>query len=219
MPAAIRAYDAGSRLGTRFRRDIGEEFRERRLELGHSQKHVAGAARMSRMRLGQIERGVAASLTVDELCRLSAVLGLSPSIRVYPGGGAVRDAGHARRLGAFVALAAEPLRSRVEVGLPRTPDHTEQRAWDAVLVGGGERTAIELEMRIRDAQAMRRRIDLKRRDDPHEHFLLLVADTRHNRRVLTEFRELFVDLPTLRLLTVRKAVEAGMHPPTGLLFV
>jgi hypothetical protein len=83
----------------------------------------------------------------------------------------------------------------------------------------GMRTAIELEMRLRDVQALRRRIDLKRRDDPTERFVLLVADTRSNRLVLTEFALLFEDLPRLHPSSIRASLERGEHPPTGLLLV
>jgi hypothetical protein len=33
---------------------------------------------------------------------------------------------------------------------------------------------------LRDVQAVRRRHELKRRDDPTDSFVLLLADTRHN---------------------------------------
>ena len=74
-------------------------------------------------------------------------------------------------------------------------------------------------MRIRDVQDLRRRIDLKRRDDPTEAFLVLVAGTRHNRRVVREFKALFADLPTHRPSDVRAELAAGRLPPTGLLFL
>jgi len=110
-------------------------------------------------------------MTILELDRIAVVLGLSPSIRMYPAGPGVRDAGQLRRLRAFLGHVREPLTYRLEVPLPRTTDHVELRAWDAMLLGGGARTAIEMEMRVRDAQALTRRIDLKRRDDPTEGFL------------------------------------------------
>ena len=103
--------------------------------------------------------------------------------------------------------------------MPQAAERWERRAWDACIYGLGERTAIELEMRLRDVQAVRRRYELKRRDDPPEHFLLLIADTRHNRRVLAEFGDLFQDLPRLRPSVVRACLAAGRHPPTGLLLV
>ena len=103
--------------------------------------------------------------------------------------------------------------------MPRTSDHPELRAWDAMLFGAGERTAIELETRLRDVQAMRRRVDLKRRDDPTDGFLLLIADTRNNRLVLREFAVLFEDLPRLRPSVVRTALASGRHPHSGLVLV
>jgi hypothetical protein len=74
-------------------------------------------------------------------------------------------------------------------------------------------------MRLHDAQALERRVSLKRRDDPTDEFVLLVADTRNNRRVLAEFGGVFADLPRLRPGVVRDALAAGRHPPSGLLLV
>jgi transcriptional regulator with XRE-family HTH domain len=215
----MRAIDRGTHLAHRHAREIGEEFLERRLMLGQSQEHVAASCKLSRGRYGLIERGDVTSTTILELDRIAAVLGLYPSLRVYPDGVPVRDAAQARRLMRFLAAVREPLGYGIEVALPTHADRPERRAWDAVLIGGGMRTAIELEMRLRDVQAVRRRIDLKRRDDPTERFLLLVADTRNNRLVLAEFAALFADLPRLRPSTVRAALAAGQHPGTGMVLV
>jgi hypothetical protein len=154
-----------------------------------------------------------------EAARLGSVLGLDLSVRLYPGGQPLRDGAHAERLGRVGQRVRAPLRFRTEVVLPQRPDARDQRARDAEIRGRGARTAIELEMRLRDAQAVERRIGLKLRDDPPDHFLLLIADTRHNRRVLAAYPGLFADLPRLRPTTVFRALEAGSHPPTGLLFV
>jgi hypothetical protein len=109
-----------------------------------------------------------------------------------------------------------PLRYRTEVPLPNVTGRFEQRAWDAVISGGGGRTAVEVEMRVRDAQALERRLSVKRRDDPTEGFLLVLADTATNRRVLADNPELFADLPRLRRATVLAAVRVGQHPSTGI---
>src|SRR5207248_6733380 len=114
---------------------------------------------------------------------------------------------------------ARPLTFRTEVVLRVVEGRAERRAWDAVLFAGQSRCAVELEMRLRDVQAVLRRIDLKRRDDPTESFLLLVAGTRHNRQTLAEFRSLFRDLPILRPSVVRAALAEGRLPPTGILLV
>lgn len=218
MATVTRARAVGLRRAERHMIELGQAFLEQRSALGFSQEHVAVASGLDRLRYGRIERGQL-SATIVELDRIAAVLGLELSIRLYPGGPPVRDAGQAARLGGFLAHARPPLRHNVEVSLPKREGTFEQRAWDAVLAGHGERTACELEMRVRDVQAMRRRHDLKRRDDPMEHFLLLIADTRHNRSVIREFADLFADLPRLRPTDVYRALEAGTHPPTGLLFV
>jgi hypothetical protein len=77
------------------------------------------------------------------------------------------------------------LRWKSEVPIPITGD---QRAWDAVVSGSGQgRVAIEAETRLRDIQALQRRVALKRRDDPSiDSVVLLVAGTRGNRFVLRD---------------------------------
>jgi hypothetical protein len=60
----------------------------------------------------------------------------------------------------------------------------DRRAWDAVIAGAGWRGPVDAESRLRDVQACTRRVALKRRDDGSDVIVLLVADTRHNRRVL-----------------------------------
>lgn len=184
-----------------------------------SQAFVADRCHVSRNHYRAIESGRLQTVGIEELNRIASVLGLELAVRTYPGGVRLRDAGHVRRLADLLTLVKAPVTYRVEVPLPRQEQRWERRAWDAVLYGLGERTAIELEMRLRDVQAVRRRHELKRRDDRTEHFLLLIADTRHNRRVLAEFGELFADLPRLRPSVVRAALAAGRHPPTGVLLV
>ena len=200
-------------------REVGEEFRERRQSLGTSQDHVAGACRLSRSRYCRIEAGKVETLTILELNRIATVLGLDASVRLYPGGMPVRDRAQAERLHSLLKHVAAPITFATEVPLPSTLDRRDQRAWDAVLSGHGERTAIELEMRLRDIQAAERRIALKRRDDATEHFLLAIGDTRANRHVLDEFPGSFGGLARLRKADVLKTLAAGRHPPDGLILV
>ena len=219
MTAQARLRNEATRRAERHRQEIGDALRERRLSAELSQAVVAKAAGMTRNRYGLLESGRLSSLTIDETNRVAGVLGLDVAIRLYPGGRPIRDAGHGRRLGTFLGWANRPLVGRVEVPITNVAAPRDRRAWDAVLFGHGERTVVELEMRLTDVQALRRRHELKRRDDPTQNFLLLIADTRHNRRVIAEFAQLFADLPRLRPGMVRTALEAGRHPPTGLLLV
>jgi len=91
-----------------------------------------------------------------------------------------------------------PLSHRTDVPLPRLDDRVELRAWDAVIYGHHERTAVELESRLGDVQDMTR---------------------RHNRRVVAEYGDLLSGLPKLRTATVFATLRAGLHPATGLMFV
>jgi transcriptional regulator with XRE-family HTH domain len=217
--ATTRTLDEAARRAARQRRELGDEFRERRLSLGLSQAHVARVSRMSRNHFGQIENGACSRVTVAEVNAIAAVLGLAPSLRIYPAGPPVRDAGQATRLREFLSLAAHPLTYGIEIPLANVADRPDRRAWDAVIFNGQQRCAIELEMRLRDVQAARRRIELKRRDDPSDRFLLLVADTAYNRRVLSEFDALFADLLRLRPSRVHADLRSGHLPPSGLLLV
>lgn len=107
------------------------------------------------------------------------------------------------------------MRPRTEVPLPSTPERRELRAWDAVLYAASDRGAVELEMRLRDIQALERRLALKRRDDPMESFLLVIADTRGNRWVLRDLDDRIGGLTRLKPSQVSEALEGGRLPPTG----
>jgi len=74
-------------------------------------------------------------------------------------------------------------------------------------------------MRIHDAQALERRINLKRQDDPVEAFVLLVADTRHNRSVLTQHPNIFPSLARLTFRELTRQPKAGQHPPSSVVLV
>ncbi len=219
MTSRESLFDAGTRRGDRWRREVGEEFRHVRLRLGLSQREVADAVRIDRADYSRIERGKLARLSIETACRIGAVLGLDVTVKVYPGGRSIRDAGSALRLKKLLECVGDPLRSRLEVPLPAREDRPEQRAWDVMLFGHGERTGIEFEVRLYDLQAQLRRFRLKQRDDPVDHLLIVVADTPANRRVLREFSELVVDLPRLRTDNVLRVLRAGQHPPTGMILL
>jgi hypothetical protein len=69
----------------------------------------------------------------------------------------------------------------LEVPIPREGD---LRAWDASISGPGWTAYVDAETRIRDAQALERRTNLKRRDTMTDRVILLLADTRSNRAVV-----------------------------------
>ena len=223
MIAAMAANERNlSRARLRARRilaDLASELRHARIAAGLSQTELGLRLGVSGDKIWKFEHERLPSLSIVDACEIGALLGLDVTVRAYPNGVRLRDAGQAPRLVKLLSNVGTPLRYRTDVPLPRRDDARELRAWDAVVFGRDERTAIELESRLMDVQATTRRHNLKRRDDPVDHFLLVVADTKHNRRVLAEFADLLADLPRLRTANVLAALRAGRHPGTGLIML
>ena len=167
------------------------------------------------------------------LARVSSVVGLDLTVRTYPGGSVLRDAGHRALLERLRAAISPALGWRTEVPLPNPGD---QRAWDAMIVGhvrpqasvtrqtgiaGSDRTdpsvrpfriGVEAETHPRDMQALQRRLALKRRDGGVDHVVLVLAATRGNRGFLREARSaLLPDFPVPGRVAVR-ALSAGLDP-------
>ena len=186
MTTRERHYDRGSRLARRALVAIGEEVREARLAAGLSQAGVGAAARTSHVTVGRIERGLEPGASVALLSRVCAAVGLDLTVRAYLGGDPIRDQGHVRLLARLRARLGSSLQWRTEVPLP---DPRDPRAWDATIRLGRLVVAVEAETRLRDLQALDRRIATKRRDGSVAHVMLLVADTTANRRALTVGRE------------------------------
>lgn len=144
---------------------------------------------MSHAKVSRIEAGGSPSLSLLDAVLLADAVGLDLSVKAYPGRTPTRDAGHARRLQSVLAHVGPPLRYRTEALLPARDGVPERRAWDALLFDAGGQTGVELEQRLYDVQSQTRRILLKWRDSGAERLLLVVADTRTNRRVLAEFAD------------------------------
>ena len=203
----------------RIHADLATEFRRLRVESGISQRELGRRLGVSADKIWKVEHERLPSLSIVDACEMGVLLGLDVSVRAYANGVRLRDAGQAPRLLNLLSNVGAPLVYRTDVPLPRRDDAQELRAWDAIVHGRDERTAIELESRLMDVQATTRRHNLKRRDDPVDHFLLVVADTKHNRRVLAQFADLLPDLPRLRTASVLAALRAGRHPGTGLVLL
>ena len=220
MASVDRALARGTRRGERALVEFGDLVREARIGAGLSQAALGKAVGMSGAQISRIQRGKLPSLSVVDASRIASVLGMDLRLAAYPAGDPLRDAAHAERVRRLLQHVRSPLRYRVDEPLPRRPDQpTELRAWDAVVYGHGRRTGVEVEMRVRDVQALIRRNAMKRRDDPMDGFLLILADTHNNRRVLRENLSLFPDLPRLRRNRVLASLMAGEHPPSGIIMI
>jgi hypothetical protein len=154
-------------------------------------------------------------VSVTELGAWCAVVGLDLSIRAYPTGDPIRDRAQLQLLERLRARLHPSLRWRAEVPLPIEGD---LRAWDAEISGRHPvpwRARVEAETRIADGQALERRLSLKLRDDPTGHLILLVSDTRTNRRAVASIAPGLDALVPLGTREMMAALSAGKDPGHG----
>ena len=185
MATVDRARDRGHRQAGKLLRELGSELREARLAAGLSQRHVAQVAGLNQSRVSRTERVQRVPPRIDELAAHCAVLGLRLSLKAYPEASPVRDVAQLRLLERLRARIDPRFRWRSEVPIG---DAGDLRAWDVRLDGPGS-IGIDAETRVYDIQALQRRTETKWRDSGVDRVVLLVASTRHNRRVLNEHRD------------------------------
>jgi transcriptional regulator with XRE-family HTH domain len=209
MGTRDRRADRGTRAGLRIATTIGNELRESRLDAGLSQRRIAELLGLSHTQIYRVERGSADRVSLLDVARHAAVLGLNLSVKLYPEGPPVRDAAHVALIERLKAKLGPRMLLRTEVPLPLQGD---RRAWDAVIYGVGAPVGIEAETRLRDIQALARRVSLKQRDCGFDCVLLVVADTRGNRRLIREMSSVLEVQFPLPSRPVLAALGAGMRP-------
>jgi transcriptional regulator with XRE-family HTH domain len=211
-----RRADAEAFAAT-MRRTIGAEIRNVRITAGISLKAAGALVGMSHAQFARIERGQLPTVSVDQLARACAAVGLRLVVRAEQGPGPAIDAGQLAMLARFRRLLPTLPPLATEVPFPSPGD---ARAWDAMTRLEGRRIAFEAESRLRDAQALDRRCQLKMRDGAADVLILLVNDTAHNRAFLAEHREAFRSTFPLGGRHVLRALRAGKSPErNGLLMI
>jgi transcriptional regulator with XRE-family HTH domain len=210
MSSKERTVDIGSARARSIIVDLGAEIRRSRQDHGLSQAVVARAAKTSRSQVGRIEHGQSCGVSVIELARLLAVVGLELSARAYPAGSPIRDEAHLILIDRLRRRSSRSIAWRLEVPVGGPGD---MRAWDAVMHIGGAKLAVEVETRPRDLQALQRRMALKLRDTPGmSGMVLLLGDTRYNRHLVRQQGEsLRTELP-IDGAAVLEALSSGRDP-------
>jgi transcriptional regulator with XRE-family HTH domain len=211
-----RRLDRGRRLARRSLEMIGDELREARVEAGLSQRELGSIAGLSHSEVSRIERGLVPGVPYEALVFVAVSLGLDLSLKTFPAGEPVRDAGQLAVMARFRGICHPMLRHPTEVPLGVTGD---RRAWDAVVVGPGWSIPVEAETRLRDTQALRRRLALKMQDGGADRVLLVIADTRHNRHVLRLARDDFAEAFPLRARDAVAALRRGERPAASAIIV
>jgi transcriptional regulator with XRE-family HTH domain len=210
MPSAERRVDRGARNAAELVRRLGQEMREARVASGLSQTSLGSLVGISHTEISRLERGLLPNPGVSVLSRCFAVLGMRLSAKGYPEGPPVRDVAQARLLGRLRGELHTSLRMRTEV--PLRTANADLRAWDAEVAAADASCKVEAETRLRDIQAVDRRIALKMNDDQVAVVILLVAQSRSNAAVLREFRELLRPRFPLDTRDILRPLRDGTTP-------
>jgi transcriptional regulator with XRE-family HTH domain len=180
-----------------------------RLARNVTQAAVGRAIGVSDSRISAIECDDYEDIPFIVISEYLAVVGLELSARAYPAGDGLRDEGQAKLLLSFLDLVHDSFTRRTEVPLPLPGD---LRAWDASLAKARLRIGVEVETRIRDFQAVDRRVMLKLRDSGWEQAVLLVRASRSNRAAIREFAELVAVNYPIRGAQAVSALREGRDP-------
>ena len=216
MTTIDRRRDRGRRSARRSLALIGRELRDARTSAGLSQDALAASVGISGSTVGRIERAEHPALAVATATQLFAMLGHDLSVRAFPEGPPLRDVGQARLIGRFRRLLPASASLRTEVRIGSYPDI---RAWDAVVDGSDWSVPLEAETVLYDLQATDRRVALKMESAGADRIILLVADTRRNRRVLREFRPLIAHRYPTSPRAALAAIRSGRAPSESAVIV
>lgn len=208
MPLHERPVDRGARRGRYLVTRTANELLAARRAAAISQRELGRQLRVSHTKIGRAERGEPDQLTIELAAKLAAGLGLQLSVTLHPDGNPIRDAGHVALLERFRARLAPGVRWRTEVPIPIEGD---RRSADAVVDGSGITAMVEAETRVDDIQALERRLGAKSRDLGINRVILLVADTRHNRAVVSNNRAIRDRFPVSTRACLA-ALGAGRDP-------
>lgn len=146
-------------------------------------QQVADRIGWSKSKVSRIERGRSPRVSLQDVTILAAVVGLRPSVKLFPTARALRDIGQIELLAALNARMHPSWHSRQEVPMPNIND---LRAVDQLSSIPGCRVMVEAFRRFSDSQAQSRAARTKQRDIGADRLVLLIEDTRSNRRAVAE---------------------------------
>ncbi len=216
MSSRERPADRGARRGRQLLGEVLREFHDARVAASVSQESVGKAMGRSDAWVSWTESGANTSLSIEDATRLLACVGLDLSVRAYPAGRGIRDEGQLALLAALRARIHQRWEWRTEVPVPIAGD---PRAWDVVMRGPAVSIGVEAETRLRDVQAVDRRVMLKLRDSGLDRAILLVADTRTNRLALRELGDSLRANYPIQSREALAALASGRDPGANALII
>jgi len=170
---------------------------------------VARVANSSTSHVSRLETGVLANVSLADLARHGATVGLRLHARFYPAGGGLRDAAQLELLRRFRARIGGRWSWQLEAPLNIPGD---MRAFDAILRNGEATIAVEAITRLRDAQAQLRAAALKQRDGQVARLVVVLLGTNHNRAALASAADVLATTFPLGTRATLAALARGRDP-------
>jgi transcriptional regulator with XRE-family HTH domain len=183
MASRQSALREASRAASWSLRLLGRELRVARITGGMTQRAVGARIGRAASHVSRVEHGLIAGLTMDQLYRHAAAVGLKPFVNLYPSVARPLDHAQLSSLSAFRSRLHHTWRVDLEVPMPIAGD---LRAADAVISRPGLRIMVEVITRLADFQAQLRAARRKVRDMKADRLLFVVAATATNRHALRD---------------------------------
>lgn len=185
------------------------DIRIARITAGMTQRQVGNALRRSHSWVSRLESGRTKRVSVMELARAAAVVGLKLSVATYPAYRRPLDGPQLDLLHRFNRRIHAGWRHRLEVPVPIPGD---LRAVDEVIRMDGCVIAVEAYTRMADVGRQLRSARQKQRDIRADRLIILVGASHANRRMLRGAGAMLdEDLPIGTRAALR-ALSAGEDP-------
>jgi len=201
-------YEA-SRFGRWLLADMGREVRLARIGSGMRQVDVARAIGTSKSRVCRVENGQVPTLTVVDLTRHAAVVGLKPYLKLFPLGRRLLDGPQLELLGRFRKRLHPSWTWETEVPMAIERD---LRSGDCRIGVPDCTILVEAYARLSNFQAQTASAARKKRDLGTERLILLLAATHANRRAAAEASGVSDGSFPLRTRAVLAAMADGRDP-------
>jgi transcriptional regulator with XRE-family HTH domain len=209
MPTRSSPLHEANRLTAWQLMEIGREIRLGRITGGRTQRAVAESVGTSVARISRIERGLVPTLTLRQLSRTAAAVGLKLYIRAFPASRRLLDQPQQDLLNELQRRAHPSWRWESEVPMPISGD---LRAGDARSSVSGCSVLYELWTRLADWQAQTRSALLKQRDLRADRVVLVLRATHANREALRQAGPAARETFPLQGRQVLRALGEGRDP-------
>jgi transcriptional regulator with XRE-family HTH domain len=188
---------------------LGREVRRARTRSGRTQREIGAQVRRSASHISRMERGKVPRLSVLELTRIAAAVGLRVAVNAYPGVRRPLDAPQLKLLDAFNRRIHSSWTRTIEAVMPI---HGDMRAVDELIRNVSVSCAVEAITRFADNQGQVRDARVKQRDIGADRLILLLKATHANRRLVRDALPVLADSFPISTRAALRALAAGEDP-------